>query len=984
MRLRRRTARREAVRLLRTGGIHADLTRGLWRGRFLGDWDRCVGWALLVLLSFWFALARRADLLRFHIIPSNWDLYATSSLVQSWTGLVATLVGLLIPLVILAASLLERRPGFRVVLGPLVWERPVELVWYLLSVLVALSVINASTKLRPTENALYDALLVAPLLAAFLALRAGLFAGRMLSVLRPEAIRRALDENIDRTVRQALLDELIGRAAGNIIQQECDACGLRYAHGFDSWTDNDRRILAERTGYVADIDLGALRELGASAVRLFRPEVGTEPQRIIFVPALRELLHADKATIVAFAHATLDTPSFHRLARRTLILAKSLKAYDERASLEAVGQLAGDAIKSGDEPSFDLALDALTGLVQRASALLQRTHLLLPPEAVSQPFAEFRYVRMLEIILRQLAVLAAKSEDHRFVDGIAYDVRNMLIAAADHGDLMTFKRILTVYSVLYYHGLESRDAVVKDRGRNYLVQVIRRHLHGYLREWHKLSRDDLMAFENQCQMLSDAIDALAGMARMAVENGDSNALQQLCVDIKEATDLGPWPLVMPNDQAPAAELVRQAQGRIQSLDGLYSLALVGLIVDHFRQGRTTNAKAQELLNASDHLTPSLDHLVAALDAALQDRKVPPAADHMLSIWPEYDTTEAHWIDTTSRPLWAITVAAMRSMTVQKDDVAKLAPLESASIAWKADVLGENAAAVVADCATWEPILGPLVEARSAAFLAWVSESKARHEQKEGLRLAEAHISERKVREVEEETRRRAFQSAVLRPWLTHLECVTDSPELDAEHKTTLGLALIMDKEAFVEESRVVHVGLAENFGRSLAEGEDELILQGLVEGVSELAAPSLQEAVTLALDVIRDSGEPGLVLLPWDSQSEAHQLRGFEPEWSKTHGLPRNGLLGFIDGVPTVRLYQLRGKIVAANLKSRCTLHQIKSLVLTVEPVFPDYVEKAKELYPDADEVRLKQLARVVAAEKIRFDPPPNEAVAVVEIRRPE
>jgi len=59
-------------------------------------------------------------------------------------------------------------------------------------------------------------------------------------------------------------------------------------------------------------------------------------------------------------------------------------------------------------------------------------------------------------------------------------------------------------------------------------------------------------------------------------------------------------------------------------------------------------------------------------------------------------------------------------------------------------------------------------------------------------------------------------------------------------------------------------------------------------------------------------------------------------------------------------------------------------LVLTVEPVFPDYVEKAKELYPDADEVRLKQLARVVAAEKIRFDPPPNEAVAVVEIRRPE
>ena len=984
MRVWRRTARREAVRLLRSGGVYAELERGCSRARFTQNWDKWGGWALLILLASWFVVARQINLPRFCVIPNDWNLSAVSGLVQSWTGLAATFVGLLIPLAILAAGLLERRPGFRVVLDRSVWERPIELVWYLLAVLLLLGGINASTKLHPTENGLCDALLVAPLLGAFLAMRAGLFAGRMLSVLRPEAIRRALDENIDRTVRQALLDELIERAAGNIIEQECKACGLRYAHGFDSWTDNDRRILAERTGYVADINLGVLRQLAASAAELLGQEGGSELQRMVFVPALGKLVEADKTTIVKFAQAPLDTPSVRRLAHRTLRLGKSVKTRDERPSLEAVGQLAGDAIKSGDEPSFDLALDALTALVRRASALLQRTRLLLPPEAVSQPFAEFRYVRILEIILTQLAVLAGGEGDHRFVETLAYDVHNISIAAAEHGDLMTFKRILHVYSVLYYHGLESRDPVVKDRGRGYLVRVIHSHLHGYLREWHKLSRDDLMAFENQCQMLSDAIDALAGMARMAVENGDSNALQQLCVDIKEATDLGPWPLVMPNDQAPAAELVRQAQGRIQSLDGLYSLALVGLIVDHFRQGRTTNAKAQELLNASDHLTPSLDHLVAALDAALQDRKVPPAADHMLSIWPEYDTTEAHWIDTTSRPLWAITVAAMRSMTVQKDDVAKLAPLESASIAWKADVLGENAAAVVADCATWEPILGPLVEARSAAFLAWVSESKARHEQKEGLRLAEAHISERKVREVEEETRRRAFQSAVLRPWLTHLECVTDSPELDAEHKTTLGLALIMDKEAFVEESRVVHVGLAENFGRSLAEGEDELILQGLVEGVSELAAPSLQEAVTLALDVIRDSGEPGLVLLPWDSQSEAHQLRGFEPEWSKTHGLPRNGLLGFIDGVPTVRLYQLRGKIVAANLKSRCTLHQIKSLVLTVEPVFPDYVEKAKELYPDADEVRLKQLARVVAAEKIRFDPPPNEAVAVVEIRRPE
>jgi hypothetical protein len=650
MRLRRRTARREAIRLLRTAGIYAELTRGLWRAGILPDWDRYAGWGLLALAMLWFGLAHVAPLPRPHVIPRNWDLQVASSLVQSWTSLVATCLGLLIPVAILAAGLLERRPGFRVVFGPLVWKRPVELIWYLLSVLVALSAISASTRLRPTENSLCDALLLAPILGAFLALRTGLFASRMLSVLRPEAIRNALDRNIDRVVRLGLLHDLIGRAAGNVIRAECEAYGLGYAHGFDSWREDDRRVLAKRTRYVADIDLGALRELGTSATQSLGPETGTEGQRIVFVPVPGKLLEADKDTVVRFSQAALDIPSVHRLARRCLILAKSVRTSDERPSLEAMEHLATDAIKSGDGPNFDLALDALTALVQRASALLQRTRLLLPPEEVSQPFGEFRYVRLVEIILKEIAVLAAKSDDHRFVEGIAYGVRNMLVAAAEHGDLMTFRRILTVYPVLHYRGLESNDPIAIDRGRGYLVQVVHSYLHGYLRNWRKLSGDDAMALQNQCQMFGDALDALAEMAHMAVDSGAADALRQLCVDIREATDLGPSRLVTPGDQAAGAELVRQVQARTESLPGVYSLALVGLIVDYSRHQRITNAKAQELLTALADLIPSLDSLVAAFDAAMQERDLPPAADRMLSIWPEYSTTEAHWIDTTSAQL----------------------------------------------------------------------------------------------------------------------------------------------------------------------------------------------------------------------------------------------------------------------------------------------------------------------------------------------
>jgi hypothetical protein len=335
-------------------------------------------------------------------------------------------------------------------------------------------------------------------------------------------------------------------------------------------------------------------------------------------------------------------------------------------------------------------------------------------------------------------------------------------------------------------------------------------------------------------------------------------------------------------------------------------------------------------------------------------------------------------------VWAITVAAMRIMTIGKEHVAALGTLESPSITWKAEDLKANAAEIAADSSKWEPIVGPLVEARTAAFLSWIDASKAVYEKQQGLRLAEAQISQEVVAKIEVETRQRALQSSILRPWLTYLECVTDSPELDAEHKMTLGLALIMDKEAFVEQPRVAYVGLAENFGRSLAQAEDDLILEGLLRGANVLAAVSMQETVVSVAHGVLESGQPDLVLVPWDSESEVYQLREFKPEWRETHGLPRTGLLGFVDGVPIVGLYQLHGKVVAARLKSFCNLHQIAPLRLTVDPVVPDYVDEAKKLYPDADEVRLKQLTRLVLTEKIRFDPPPAEAVIAVEIRPSE
>jgi hypothetical protein len=120
--------------------------------------------------------------------------------------------------------------------------------------------------------------------------------------------------------------------------------------------------------------------------------------------------------------------------------------------------------------------------------------------------------------------------------------------------------------------------------------------------------------------------------------------------------------------------------------------------------------------------------------------------------------------------------------------------------------------------------------------------------------------------------------------------------------------------------------------------------------------------------------------VPWQLHDECLALPGITPGWQVRHQDAEPDLVGILGQIPVIASLEINGQVIVAQLAGNCTLHDIQPLILSVEQVVPDHVDAAKQLYPDADETRLRTLARVVVEEKIRFDAPPAESVCVAHL----
>ncbi len=976
LRLRARTAQREAVRALKRLGICREFSRDRLRDRMRDAWDAWLGWGIWLVAAAWFAAARWASLPRFAVVPGEWRLSSVADLVQFWSQASVTFVGLVIPFTIFLAGWVERQPQLGLALGPLARKRPVELVGYVAAVIALLGVVRAATGLRPNDDLiLCDALVLAPLVALTLALRTVVFASRVLKLLSQEDAARAISDRLGREIRAHIYNDMVFRATLKVLGEECERIGVRWnALGMLSGTAGLARIAARRGGVVTDIDLSALRRL-TRMVAAAAPEHG-----LTLLPRIGQTLEASSGELFALRLQSV-APRVARLADRCVVLRKSYEGPDVRPYLDILEHMAVNALKSADVRAFRTAIGTMLGAIDDAAERLARVGALFSPDQVSDPFSEFHCVRLVEIHLRKISRAAAMSSELDFAGQFTYDLCGMLQKAVTRGDLMTFDRFASVYVEMYYHGLRLDSPVTKDRCPRYVRDLLEDHLRPQLSKWREMDESKLAYVRNTAGMTLAAMDLLVDMARLTIESREHKELHRLCVGLSESTDRG---LRMPRaSRGPdaLAEVIRVFDERMTALPQLYALALTGFIVGQLRDKRIDAEQARQLLEAADALQQTVDGAGRAFEGVVGLRDMPGPVRRMLEDSPDYGTRRAYSVDTTTGPTWALAVSVMRRLPLQDEHVAPPQAIPAEGVFHSAGLLSEVADQIGTDAETWAKLIGTPVAERVAAFKAWVQSCAGAYEQHERERRAAMPISEGKVSEVQSEARRRASEAGSLRPWLHTLGCVRDSPELDGTHPTRLGLATIMEKDAFTDDPRVIYANLADGFGMSMARGETQTIVNGLLGESEPLTAATLAAAIETGIQKLREHDvQPDTILVPWGSYQDCQALPGLIPAWQVNAPHPELGFIGLLGEVPVIGLQEMSVPVIVVRLAQNCMLHNIRPITLVVEPVVPNHVEAARRHYPDADELQLRTLARVVVEEKIKFEPPPAEAVAVCEL----
>jgi hypothetical protein len=537
MRLRRRTARREALRLLRQNTAFRRLQRPDFR-RWLGDnCDWVIGWVALALTAFWFAGLRHI-LPRLPLIPAGWDLRATSELVQFWTLIATAFLGLLVPLTILAAHLLRDRSELQLAPGRSGWRRPVELIVYVLLVLTTFSAIAAAARLAPESvDLLWDALSVGPVLVLILLVRVLFFVIRVFRLLDADHVSALIDAAIRRLVNYSLSREVVERVANGLVARECEKAELTYGHGMTYEHPGFVSHPARRTGVVRDLDLDAIVALGRAATRSAHRLAATGRLAVVVTPMIGRELVAGETAIAELPEGAANLARLRALADRIVIYttrkARDRSLVDARPALEALKHRASTAIAEADDPEFERWMGAFTRLVQHLSELFEEAGLLLSPEQVREPFSAFRPVFLLARGLRDLGREVVRCGRESLVEMFEYDLSRMLRSTVRHADLSMFAELVNIHTAVHYWGLEARSTIARHRARNGVRDILEDCLYPELAEWRDVGEDRVEHLRRLAAMVDEALDALGRMSVQAVESGDVDELGHVSSHLAE-------------------------------------------------------------------------------------------------------------------------------------------------------------------------------------------------------------------------------------------------------------------------------------------------------------------------------------------------------------------------------------------------------------------------------------------------------------------
>lgn len=581
-------------------------------------------------------------------------------------------------------------------------------------------------------------------------------------------------------------------------------------------------------------------------------------------------------------------------------------------------------------------------------------------------FEGWNEIRWLSRDVRELMIVAADTDNRDVISDIAFLPIAIAIRAIQAKDHFLFQEFVGYSPFLYYLTKNKPDGEVKsfmiERSWRYLKELSDFHIEPQLKDRdNEISVTDLKEYEDFAiylfkifqTLLKSAFDyadlptfkdILNEFSRLyrhfdpANEHPSAQYLEQSLGWAKsdeEKNDIQNK-LTFQRAQEASAEKIRLAKEQV-------FFGLASKIFDKYRQ-KSDDQILKNFFDAVSHYIPA--DIIRLTTLFNSSRSFETEDRWGWDDWEMVADGEVHSIDVHGKLDRLYCVLALRILKNQSDEqIAQTKIPPSRDLAFLSEERpGANNLTVIlnsieSDLKQWNSVLGEAERGKVGALKDILKRAREEQEKNEEEYLKAVQIDSDKLKEFKDKVKESFYQSGYLRPILIEFGVYKDlTSEVPGTTIPSWGYNQIDEKAAFIKNWHVHYSGWGENYGRGMANSEDQLIFERMLSGAGEQKNVAKQDVISEVEKILNENNlKDPVVLQTLDHMYEYDQLQKsdlfvsrYTRDCPKTRLDSSHGYKGILkiggQNVPVVDIFvrkaELKNKVIVTDLLSFGVLNQ--------------------------------------------------------------
>lgn len=595
-------------------------------------------------------------------------------------------------------------------------------------------------------------------------------------------------------------------------------------------------------------------------------------------------------------------------------------------------------------------------------------------------FEGWNEIRWLNRDIRELIIVATETNNNDVISNIAFLPISIAIRAIQAKDHFLFQEFVSYSPFLYYLAKDKPDNNIRsymiDHSWRYLKEVSDFYIEPKLTDRENESNvADYKIYEDFAIYLFRIFQDLLKSA-FDYEDISSfrNILDQFSRLYKHFNPENDHPNVQFLEQSlnwtesedektcirnkiPILRAKEESANEIKRAREQVYFGLSSKILQKYQQNPDSETLKNFFDTAITYITDDIDQLTKVFDSSRDFR----TEDRWgWSNWEMISDGEAHFIDVHGKLDNLYCVLALRILkdkNEQQIEKIKISPSRDLAFLSEERQGGNNLITILNSIESnpdqWKFVLDDAARAKIPALKNILNNARQDQEQKEKESLKVAEIDPDKLNEFKAEIKKSFYKSGYLRPVIKAFGVYKDLTSVAPSKKIdSWGYNQIDDKAAFIKDWHVHFVGWGENYGQGMANSEDQLIFEKMVDSSANERNVTQQDIISEIEKVLGENAfvDP-IILQTLDRLYEYNHVRKDEAFVSrynkdcpktKLDNLP--GYMGVLKlagyQVPVVDIFvrekKLKNKVLITDLPKFGVLNQYSPIDNAVDSSFKD------------------------------------------------